>query len=158
MIKTNKKMEEVLLKLKKFNRNEVLSIRYKELIELLYPSFVQVEDCIIISKGSKSELERLSEEDRKDKVLFEYNENETMVNLCFESKISRNASIVIGLKALKSWGAILKKMEPKSKFWMILGVDRSYVNLRFHKLRLGEDLIFGTIDDIEQPVYCELIE
>jgi len=158
MIKTNKKMEEVLLKLKKFNRNEVLSIRYKELIELLYPSFVQVEDCIIISKGSKSELERLSEEDRKDKVLFEYNENETMVNLCFESKISRNASIVIGLKALKSWGAILKKMEPKSKFWMILGVDRSYVNLRFHKLRLGEDLIFGTIEDIEQPVYCELIE
>ena len=151
-------MEEVLLKLKKFNRNEVLSIRYKELIELLYPSFVQVEDCIIISKGSKSELERLSEEDRKDKVLFEYNENETMVNLCFESKISRNASIVIGLKALKSWGAILKKMEPKSKFWMILGVDRSYVNLRFHKLRLGEDLIFGTIEDIEQPVYCELIE
>lgn len=158
MIKTNKKMEEVLLKLKKFNRNEVLSIRYKELIELLYPSFVQVEDCIIISKGSKSELERLSEEDRKDKVLFEYNENETMVNLCFESKISRNASIVIGLKVLKSWGAILKKMEPKSKFWMILGVDRSYVNLRFHKLRLGEDLIFGTIEDIEQPVYCELIE
>ena len=151
-------MEEILLKLKKFNRNEVLSIRYKELIELLYPSFVQVEDCIIISKGSKSELERLSEEDRKDKVLFEYNENETMVNLCFESKISRNASIVIGLKALKSWGAILKKMEPKSKFWMILGVDRSYVNLRFHKLRLGEDLIFGTIEDIEQPVYCELIE
>ncbi len=158
MIKTNKKMEEVLLKLKKFNRNEVLSIRYKELIELLYPSFVQVEDCIIISKGSKSELERLSERDLKDKVLFEHSENEIPVTLCFESKISRNASIVIGLKALKSWGAILKKMEPKSKFWMILSVDRRYVTIRFHKLRLGEDLIFGTIDDIEQPVYCELIE
>ncbi|MGF6906727.1 hypothetical protein [Fusobacterium sp. PH5-44] len=163
MKKINKKMEETLLKLKKFNRNEILNIRFKELIELLYPSFVQVYDCIIISKKSSAELEssflkEVREGYPNEKALYEYDKNETLINLCFEEKISRNASIIIGLKALKAWGAILKQIEPRSKFWMVLSCDRKYVMLRFHKLRMGEEFILGEIDDIDQPVYCELIE
>ena len=171
MIKKNKAMDEILLKLKKFNRNELLNIKYKNLIEIMFPELVQVNDCIIstqcmspqhrnsirVRKEAKDEIDENSNS-AFDKIEYEYFYNEILLNNFFEGKISKNALVSIGFTALKSWGAILKKMEPKSKFWMILSCDRKTVMIRFHKQRNGEDLIFEDVDAIEQPVYCELIE
>jgi len=171
MIKKNKAMDEILLKLEKFKRNELLSIKYKNLKELMFPEFIQVDDCIIstqctslqyinstqVTKENNNEIEE-NFNFTFGKIGYEYRYNEIVLNHFFEGKISKNTLVNMGFAALKSWGAILKKMEPQSKFWMILGCDRKTVMIRFHKQRDGEDLIFEDVDAIEQPVYCELIE
>lgn len=160
MIITNESMDEILKNLEKFKKNELLNIKFKNLKDLIYPNFVQVDDCVIISKEKKEDLEKGllgAIEFVEDKVYYEYSYNEIVINNFFQGKISKNALISIGLTVLQSWGTILKKIEPKSKFWMILACDKKTVLIRFHKLRDGEKLIIEKVNKVEQPVYCKLI-
>ncbi|MGF6907915.1 hypothetical protein [Fusobacterium sp. PH5-44] len=162
MIVMTKKMKRLIIGAKRDKNSPLLEVEYKKLKKLLVPRFLKIDDCIIITNEEKSKLERNFDNVLKslysnDKTHYEYSINETLINYFFENCDSTSILINLGLIVLDIWGLKLKEVDAKSKFWIILGCDKNKVTLRFHKARLGNQLIFTDFNESDDfAVYCKL--
>lgn len=82
-----------------------------------------------------------------DKTGYEASNTETRINCFFENVISEITGVKIALIVLEVWAMRLKKMDPESKFCLIMCNDEDHVEIRLHKVRSEED--GWLLDDIE---------
>ena len=141
---TNSKMKELFASLQASPGEERLNIKFDQLNDLFFPQFKRVKDCMIISSKPVEQLEEAFDRAVKmymDKTGYEASNTETRINCFFENHISMELGTRIGLMALEVWVLQLKRMEPQSKFCMILSSNQERVEIRFHKIHQGEGML-----------------
>lgn len=140
---TNNRMEKILKKITQLSFKELLEINMEQLDKLFFPPFKQIKDCVIISESPISTLESFFDKSIKifaDKTGYEASNTETRINSYFENTISSELGVKIALTVLEVWTLQLKKMEPNSKFCLILLCDEHHVEIRFHKIHVNEKM------------------
>jgi hypothetical protein len=155
-IRTNIGMKKIIEQAKKYKKNNKLAISLKNLSRLFNPNFVKVFDCIIIAdkNENKEYLEssfKKSIKNLSDKITYEIWYAETRIDDYLESKISKEAAILIGLMIIDVWSLKLKNMENNSRFCIIMSYDKGFggsVTLVYHKIREGEPCSWVSDDDI----------
>ena len=139
----NIRMEELLERASALSRESSLNTDTEQLDKLFFPPFKQLRDCVIISDKPVNILEDFFDKAIKlygDKTGYESSCGETRINCYFRNNISVLVEIKIAMMVLKIWGLQLKKLEPQSNFCMIMCCDECNVEIRFHKIHIGEKM------------------
>ncbi|MGG4197282.1 hypothetical protein [Paenibacillus sp. UNC217MF] len=139
MKKTNQKMHEALSRIQ-VNRFQ----EHTELIELIWPTFIEVDGCVIIQKDSESERKL-----NLDFILSQFGDRtgfeaaESHVHMRDVSKFFEENPIEglrFAKKVVSMWAAKLKLDFPNYRFLIILTFHGDDSIVRFHKLRNNEPL------------------
>lgn len=146
----------------KKNDNEILSIKISDLEDLIYPKFVKVKDCIVISEKDAAELEYYFERvlpRYTDKTGYETSHNTIQLKYVFENDISSEIGVKIALLLMEVWTPRIKSIDEKAKIvFIISNSEDSGVDLRFHKLHDGEGLwISQDIEGYEEAVAYTIV-
>ena len=147
---SNNEMKKLLKEVSEHPSIEILKFNFSELHDLFFPKFKKVKDCVIIAEESVDELEMFFDRAVKacqDKTGYEAGCTETRIDCHFEGKVSMMAGTQIALIALEVWALRLKKMDPDSKFCLIMCSNEDRVEIRFHKFREDEGMLLA--DDLE---------
>ena len=113
-----------------------------QLHKLLFPHFQWVKDCIIISNHSPEKLEASFENAMriyKDRTGYEACNTEIRINDYFVKSISVQTATAAALLAIECWSTVLKRLDPHSQFCFILSSNEERVEVRFNKVRKGEN-------------------
>lgn len=153
----NKKMSYLINNIEHLNSDEIFEFNLKKLNGLMIPNFVQVYDCIIISKKP---LYILKENFKKavlmhtDKIGYEAGNTEIRINDYVESiNNSVQGMLQIALIVIECWLNKLKNIDKTSKFCFIISCDNENVTIRFHKVRENEKMwISKELEEYKEPV------
>lgn len=149
----NKKMRDLLNDIESNLKESFVEVDLFQLHKLLFPHFICVNDCIIISNDSLEKLETSFENalrTYKDRTGYEACNTEIRINDYFIKPISMHTATTVAMLVIECWSTILKRLDPYSRFCFILGSDEERVEIRFHKVRKEEDRWLA--EDIESYV------
>ena len=139
--------------------NETFEIRtvkkfhdHSELIDIVWPNFVEVEECILINKDSDSifqiDLEHIYKQ-YGDKSGFEASVSHVhMIDISRTFKKHPLEGLKFAKKIMDMWARKLKIDFPNYKFVVILTFHDDDTIVRFHRLR-EEESAWVDIDNIE---------
>lgn len=150
---SNKKINEI------FNKEH--SIKYhdkSELIDIVWPDFVEVEGCILIKKyienNTKINIEHIIHQ-FGDRTGFEASESHVhMIDISKTFKKHPLEGLRFAKKLLEIWSVKLKIDFPEYEFILILTYHDDDTILRFHRLRESEEtwININNIEDFEEGI------
>lgn len=151
----NKKMKGIV-ESKKVGLEKKNQITVNHLQNLLFPNFVLVHDCIIISKKPLQQLEKHFDSSLKlysEKTAYEASNTEIRINDFFDNQISAADAISIAFLVIDCWVPRLKSLGKGCKICFIFSCDEEFVTLRFHRIRSTEKMwLADNLEDYEEPV------
>lgn len=150
---SNKKINEIL--------NKEHSLKYhdkSELIDVVWPDFVEVEGCILIKKYTEDNIKINIEHiiyQFGDRTGFEASESHVhMIDISKTFKKHPLEGLRFAKKLLEIWSIKLKIDFPEYEFILILTYHDDDTILRFHRLRESEEtwININNIEDFEEGI------
>jgi hypothetical protein len=150
---SNKKINEIL------NKEHGLKYHDKsELIDVVWPNFVEVEGCILIKKYTEDNIEINLEhiiQQFGDRTGFEASESHVhMIDISKTFKKHPLEGLRFAKKLLEIWSIKLKIDFPEYEFLLILTHHDDDTILRFHRLRELEEtwININNIENFEEGI------
>ncbi|SMG49190.1 hypothetical protein [Paenibacillus aquistagni] len=140
-MKTNAKMKQYIDTVKTNSMMNNFTIDFTALESIIFPSFFEWDDCVLLSQLKGSELPTHFSPNQfvTDRTAFEADYNHIHLNDTFGEGVHPDSILNIGIKILGVWEAILyKQFNGRRKFMLILSYDGEDVILRFYTVRENE--------------------
>ena len=150
---SNKKINEIFNKEHSFNYHDK-----SELIDVVWPNFVEVEGCILIKKHTEDNIEINFEhiiQQFGDRTGFEASESHVhMIDVSKTFKRHPLEGLRFAKKLLEMWSFKLKLDFPEYEFLLILTYHDDDTILRFHRIRESEEtwININNIEDLEEGI------
>lgn len=139
-MKTNAKMKQYIDTVKTDSMINP-TIDFTSLESIIFPSFFEWNDCVLLSQRKDSELPTYFSPNQfvPDRTAFEADYNHIHLNDIFDEGAHPDLILNIGIKIFEVWAAVLyKQFNGRRKFMLILSYDGEEVILRFYTVREDE--------------------
>ncbi|WP_235201818.1 hypothetical protein [Paenibacillus sp. FSL H8-457] len=163
-IRSNKSLRTDSMEISNNKINEILKKEYtlkyhdkSELIDVVWPDFVEVEGCIVIKKNTENNvginIEHIIHQ-FGDRTGFEASESHVhMIDISNTFKKHPLEGLKFAKKLLEMWSTKLKIDFPEYEFILILTYHDDDTILRFHRLRESETWInINNIEEFEEGI------
>jgi hypothetical protein len=139
-----------------FTKVNIKDIDTSNIENIITPNIVDINGCYILDLENELDSRSINwnrlMKIHGNKTGYEASCNELRINDYLDDNKTQDDILIYGLRILHDWKDKLKRDYVNQKFVLILSFDKTYVTLRFHKKREGENWLNSDLGKYQESI------